>query len=183
MAAPKSQPIPPLHRTITVPWTPEASFRRFTDEIATWWPLRTHSVGGEEAQTVVLEGRVGGRIVEKGRAGEEKVWGTVTAWDPPRRVAFTWHPGQSPETSQDVEVTFTPEAGGTRLDLTHTNWERLGKMARAARRGYPIGWSYVLRLWAGRRRGAFMRTVEVMMWVLGPLQRRAARKLSAPSGG
>ena len=30
----------------------------------------------------------------------------VTAWDPPRRVAFTWHPGQSPETSQDVEVTF-----------------------------------------------------------------------------
>ena len=105
--APSPKPIPPLHRSITVPWSQEASFRRFTAEIATWWPLRTHSCSEDRAETVVLEGRVGGRLVEKVRGGEEHTWGTVTAWDPPRRVAFTWHPGQSPETSQDVEVTFT----------------------------------------------------------------------------
>jgi uncharacterized protein YndB with AHSA1/START domain len=171
--------IPPLRKTITVPWSPEASFRRFTSEIAAWWPLKSHSVGTDRAETVVFEGRVGGRIVEKIRGGEECTWGTVTAWDPPRRVAFSWHPGQSPATSQDIEVTFAPEGEGTRLTLVHSNWERLGKMAPRARRAYPLGWTYVLRLWAGRPGGPLMWTINGLMWLLGPLQRRAARKLAA----
>ena len=49
-------------------------------------------------------------------------------------------PTAPPESAQDIEVRSSPTAAGTRLTLTHTGWERLGKEARKARRGYPIGW-------------------------------------------
>jgi Activator of Hsp90 ATPase homolog 1-like protein len=93
---------------------------------------------------------VGGDIYEELSDGTRHVWGTVTVWEPPSRTVFTWHPGRRPDTSQNVELRFLPEGSGTRLELTHSGWERLGKLARKARRGYPLGWTYVLNRWAGR---------------------------------
>jgi hypothetical protein len=92
-------PLSPIVKVLTVKATPDRAFRRFTEEMASGWPLRTHSAGGEAAETVVMEGRVGGRIVERIRGGRPCVWGTVTAWEPPRRVAFTWHPGRDSATA------------------------------------------------------------------------------------
>ncbi len=169
----------PLRRSIVVPWTPDHAFRRFTAEIASWWPLRSHSVGGDQAQTVVFENRVGGRIFERSRSGEESTWGTVLAWEPPGRVAFTWHPGRSMDTAQEIEVRFLPEGPGTRLELTHRNWERFGAMAGRARRGYALGWAYVLQLWAGRRSSPLVLGMDGLLWALGPLQRRLARRAEA----
>jgi hypothetical protein len=181
MARTTNAPIPPLEKTVTVPWSPEASFRRFTSEIAAWWPLKTHSVGEGRAETVIFEGRVGGRILERMKGGDECTWGTVTVWEPPHRVAFSWHPGQGPDTAQTVEIRFVPAGSGTRLELTHTGWERLGAMARKARRAYPLGWTYVLRLWADRASTPLVWSIEALMWLLGPLQRRAARKFRESS--
>lgn len=36
------------------------------------------------------------RIVETRSGGRTDVWGTVTAWEPPRLVGFTWHPAGPP---------------------------------------------------------------------------------------
>lgn len=171
----------PIRKSITVTWPRDVAFRRFTAEIATWWPLRTHSVGESRAETVIIEDRVGGRIYEKIRGGEESTWGIVTIWEPPHRVAFTWHPGQSPDLAQQVEVRFISDGPGTRLELTHSNWERLGKLAKRARRGYPIGWAYVLHLWAGRRNSLLVRSLDVLLWILAPLQRRMAKSLTTSS--
>jgi uncharacterized protein YndB with AHSA1/START domain len=182
MTVHQSRTLLPLRKAITVPWSPEAAFRRFTSEIARWWPLRTHSVGKERAETVVFGSAVGERIVERIRGGGESTWGTITAWQPPHRVAFTWHPGRSPDTAQEVELRFVPDGAGTRLELTHAGWERLGALAAKARRGYPIGWAYVLRLWAGRRRGPFVWGLEMLIWLLRPLTRRAARRHQATGG-
>lgn len=145
-----SEPLPPVRRTVEVRWDQAAAFHRFTDAIATWWPMRTHSVGQDRTERIVFDGRVGGEIYEVQRGGGRSVWGTVTAWEPPQRVAFTWHPGTSPDTAQQIEVRFVPVPDGTRLELTHSGWERLGPMARKARFGYGIGWVYVLAVWAGR---------------------------------
>lgn len=171
--------LPPVTKTVTVDWPPAAAFRHFTDEIAAWWPLRSHSVGGERAQSVIFEGRVGGRIYETIAGGEESTWGTVTGWDPPRRVAFTWHPGHSPSIAQEIEVRFEPVGTGTRLELTHSGWERLGKLAARARRGYSLGWGYVLQLWAGRKDTLSVKSTEFLIWLLGPLLRRMDRKARA----
>src|SRR5262245_27495428 len=126
------EPYAPIVKQVIVNAPPERAFARFTAEIHTWWPLASHSVFEGEADHVRFEGRVGGRIVERAPDGRESVWGTVVTWEPPRRVAFTWHPGHDPSEAQDVEVTFTPEQGATRVQLTHKGFERLGKIANRA---------------------------------------------------
>jgi uncharacterized protein YndB with AHSA1/START domain len=157
-------------KTVTVRAEPLQAFRRFTEGIGGWWPLASHSVGQKNAETVVFECRVGGRIVERIRGGRESVWGTVTSWDPPRRVAFTWHPGQNPETAQDIDVRFDADGAGTRVTLTHRGFERLGKKARLAHRGYPIGWAYVLGHYT-QRGGPFMALVGGMTAVVMGVER------------
>jgi len=174
MTPKESAVIPPVVRSVVVKALPDQAFHRFTGQMASWWPLRSHSIGQADAETVVMEGKVGGRIVEKIRGGREAVWGTLTAWDPPRRVAFTWHPGQDPATAQDVEVRFSLEGDGTRVELTHSGWERLGAMARKASRGYSLGWKHVLGLYAGQR-GAFMVFMGALMAVMMAVQSKRSK--------
>jgi uncharacterized protein YndB with AHSA1/START domain len=165
----------PLRKAVRVNVPPDRAFRRFTTELGTWWPLRSHSVGKGDAESVTMEPRVGGRILERIRGGRETVWGTLTAWDPPRRVAFTWHPGRAPETAQDVEIRFTADGTGTRVELEHTGFERLGPaLGRKARRGYPLGWEYVLGRYA-RRGGPLMWTLHGLTAVLVALHRARRR--------
>jgi hypothetical protein len=143
-------PIEPVRKSVVVPWAVDAAFRRFTAEFATWWPLRSHSLGQADATTCVFEGREGGKIYEVWKDGRRVEWGEVLTWNPPHSVTFTWHPGQARDVAQQVELRFTAVGNATRLDLVHSGWERLGRSARRARNGYNLGWNYVLRRWAGQ---------------------------------
>ena len=143
--------VPPVLRTVTVSRPVEEAFRIFTEETGSWWPLGTHSRSaaghrGEEvkAETVVIEGRVGGRIYEVMSDGTEASWGEVIAWEPPHRVVFSWKPNPRPEPPTEVEVTFIAHDVGTRVDLEHRGWERLGEAAAQAREDYTQGWPRVL---------------------------------------
>jgi uncharacterized protein YndB with AHSA1/START domain len=98
---------------------------------------------------VTFQGRVGGRVFETAPDGTEHLWGTVTEWDPPRRVAFTWHPGRPVDSRQEVEVTFQPAGQGSRVDLVHSGWEHLGEQAVGMRAGYDTGWDFVLGRYTG----------------------------------
>jgi uncharacterized protein YndB with AHSA1/START domain len=141
---PKQVHIPPVEKTFQVRLPVERAFRLFTQEIHTWWPLESHSVGGDQAHTCVFESEAGGRIYEIQRDGTESEWGRVLAWEPPHRVTFTWHPGRQASTAQEVEVTFEETPGGTSVRLTHRGWETLGEKAQETRRGYDTGWDKVL---------------------------------------
>lgn len=134
----------PVVTEVTVPLDRDGAFRLFTAGIATWWPLETHAVHGDTDMTCVFESGVGGRIHERTPAGEEADWGRVTAWEPPDRVAFTWHPGRDEDSAQQVEVTFEDDDGGTRVRLAHRGWERLGDRAAEVRDGYVTGWGMML---------------------------------------
>lgn len=167
--------LPPVKKSVHIPWGVEQAFRRFTAELATWWPLPTHSVGGADAVTCRFEERVGGEIFEEHGDGKRSVWGTVLVWEPPARVRFTWHPGEDPETRGEVELRFTPEGDGTRLELEHSGWERRGPRAKTIRRAYNLGWVYVLEIYAGRR-GPLVRTLDVVGAIARRLQRRRPGK-------
>ena len=145
-----SAEIQPIKRSVSVSWDQETAFRRFTQEFASWWPSRTHSIGGERVKQIVFEQREGGRIYEEHTDGRRFQWGQVTLWDPPARVSFTWHPSRDPSSAQNVEIEFKTEGTGTRLELTSSGWERWGKGAQRARKGYNVGWGYVLNVWAER---------------------------------
>jgi uncharacterized protein YndB with AHSA1/START domain len=134
----------PLVFTVDVRCAPEAAFRYFTDDIGSWWPLGEFSVGGDTALTCSIEPRVGGAFVERTREGDVHRWGTVTAWEPPRLLAFTWHPGGAADTAQSVEVRFVATTTGTSVTLTHGGWSALGARGPAVRDEYRNGWGAVL---------------------------------------
>jgi hypothetical protein len=138
-------PIADLHKVVAVPATPERAFELFTQSIHEWWPLPTHSVGEERAAAVVFGEGIGGVIVETLSDGSNVVWGTVTTWEPPYRVIFTWHPGTQEAEAGTVEVTFTAgPSGGTVVELVHRGWDRRPDGARA-RTNYDTGWDTVIQ--------------------------------------
>jgi uncharacterized protein YndB with AHSA1/START domain len=135
-----------VKRSIVVATPPEAAFRVFTEGVDGWWPARTHSVGEERVEEIVLEARVGGRFFERLDDGTEHEWGRVTVFEPPRRFACSWYASRGPGSAQLLEVTFAPEDGGTRVTLEHTGWEALGDQAEEVRANYDSerGWDLVL---------------------------------------
>jgi hypothetical protein len=134
----------PVRKTVTVPLGQSRAFELFTARFGEWWPLATHSVWLEDAALVRFPCEAGGSITETTRDGSTCAWGTVTSWDPPAAVRFTWHPGQPESWAGDIEVCFTPDgAGATLVTLTHSGWERRADGARA-RLGYDSGWEPVL---------------------------------------
>ena len=133
----------PVTVSVAVNAPVERAFEVFTNEIGSWWPAKTHSIGEERVVLVKMEGREGGRIFEKTQDGEAE-WGSVTAWEPPSRVAFTWNPTLEDRPFTFVEVTFAPSDEGTLVQLTHTGWEQLGEKGAELRAGYTTGWAFVM---------------------------------------
>jgi uncharacterized protein YndB with AHSA1/START domain len=137
-----------VRRSVTVARGPEDAFRVFTEEIGRWWPLETHSIGrdGRPAETAVMDGREGGRFYERTGSDTEH-WGTILVWEPPSRVVISWElrPDRPPT---EVDVRFTPEGDGTRVDLEHRGFERLGDQAHEVAAGYNDGWPKVLGRYA-----------------------------------
>lgn len=141
--APFSGYLNPVRKSIVVPGTPDRAFELFTARIATWWPLRTHSIAQQDAVACGIEPHVGGDVYEVARDGTRCTWGHVLAWDPPHSLTLYWHPGMDEAVGQEVEVRFTAVDQGTRVDLEHRNWAQLGDRARATHDGYDRGWDGV----------------------------------------
>jgi uncharacterized protein YndB with AHSA1/START domain len=132
---------------VRVACSQERAFRVFTEDIGSWWPLHQYSIGDERAETVTIEPRVGGLIVESIKGGETAEWGSVLAWEPFQRLLLEWRVNpENPPT--EVEVTFEPEGDGTLVQLEHRRWERFGDRAAEARSGYESGWQALLGIYA-----------------------------------
>ena len=137
----------PIRKTLTVPMRPEQAFDLFTDKLADWWPVETHSLSaanGDLPRDVTVEGREGGRITETRPDGDTAPWGTVTRWEPGRAFGVAWHVGRDASEATDLLVVFTPVETGTRVDLTHDGFDRLDDAATAMAGSYRSGWDLVL---------------------------------------
>ncbi|WP_166847687.1 SRPBCC domain-containing protein [Isoptericola sp. BMS4] len=134
-------PLAPVRRQVLVPCDAAAAFRSFVDDVGLWWPLATHGVLGA-AGTVAF---TGGLLVETGESGETATWGTVTESRAGESLAFTWHPGRSPEQATRVGVTFVAagDPRATLVTLRHDGWEAYPDPA-GARARYAGGWVGVL---------------------------------------
>jgi DNA-binding transcriptional ArsR family regulator len=144
MSMKESGRLEPVVKIITVPGDPSLVFELFTTRMGEWWPLDTHSIGGDDAVDARVDPQVGGRVYEVTREGQEHEWGRVAGWEPGRRVAFDWHPGIPVAQSTHVEITFRQTAEGTELTLVHDGWEARGDEATRMRAEYDTGWDHVL---------------------------------------
>lgn len=136
--------IEPIVKSRQLNIDPEAAFELFTEKIAEWWPLGSHSVGGDKAVSVRIEARVGGSIIETTQEGDEHEWGQVTSWEQGRRLEFTWYPGMTSDQATQVEVRFREVGKGSEMILIHTGWEVRGDDAAEVRASYVTGWDLVL---------------------------------------
>jgi uncharacterized protein YndB with AHSA1/START domain len=141
-----------VRKSVTVNCPPEEAFALFTDGLETWWPFETHSPSDERPEDVVFEPRPGGRIYDRLPSGKETHWGTVTAWEPPGRLALDWHVTPSNPVTQ-LEVRFSAEGDGTRVDLTHSGWERYGAETGETFDSYNRGWDTVLGRYVEKANG------------------------------
>jgi uncharacterized protein YndB with AHSA1/START domain len=141
-----------VRKTVTVKCEPKEAFELFTGRIVTWWPFETHSTSDEPPEAVVFENRVGGRVFDRLASGEEHEWATVTAWEPPERFVIDWHVSRG-KPSTELEVRFSPDGDGTRVDLEHRGWERYGDEAAESYDSYNGGWDAVLGRYVQKANG------------------------------
>jgi uncharacterized protein YndB with AHSA1/START domain len=151
-----SDAVAPIRRSISVSWSPDVAFERFTARFATWWPTYALSIGGRRVKQVVFECRAGGRIYEEHADGTRFLWGKVLVLEPPTRVVFTHHASRAESDAQVVEVTFVPEGTGTLVELVATGWEKMSPEARRARSGYRMTWRAALDRYADRFGGTIL---------------------------
>lgn len=154
-AAPESRAfsIAPVERRVNVALSPEQAFDLFTRDLASWWPLGSHSCSGDASASVVFGGGAGSAVVEIAGDGTRHVWGSLLAWDPPHGFEMSWHPGQSVEQATRVRVRFAPSAVGSELHLVHDGWDARGAEAATVRESYDNGWPRVLARFVDKAEG------------------------------
>ncbi len=114
---------------------PEAVFEHLTRPalLQRWWP--------PEAE---VDGRVGGAYHFRWPAQNWDLRGEFTAFEPGRRLAYTWawdHEPQLP--TRLVEFALAPHHGGTRVDLSHGTYGD-SDIEQADRTSHLEGWQYFL---------------------------------------
>jgi uncharacterized protein YndB with AHSA1/START domain len=123
-------PAEPVVATVHVDAPPERVYEYFTrpEAIVTWM--------GEYA---LLEAEPGGRFTVDVKGAP--VRGRFLDLDPPRRLLISWGYAGSddlPPGRSTVEIRFTAERGGTRVDLEHRD------LPAAQMPGHVSGWTHYL---------------------------------------
>jgi uncharacterized protein YndB with AHSA1/START domain len=125
----------------------EHAFRVFTEGIQTWWNPDHHLLDAP-IESMTFEPRVGGEIIDRYADGRECRWGRVLAYDPPRRVVFSWdirldwQVETDPDRTSEIEVTFAADGpSSTHVVLTHRGLDRHGQGWEAMRDAVSGGWS------------------------------------------
>ena len=147
--------IAPVRKSVVVNATPEYAFNVFTAKMDRWWP-KSHSVGSAPVQSSIIEPFVGGRWYTRCEDGSEVVVGHVLVWQPGVQLTVTWEinaawkPDSRVGFASEVDVRFLPdESGGTRVELEHRNFERMGDTDGASMRdGVEKGWPGLLGLFS-----------------------------------
>jgi uncharacterized protein YndB with AHSA1/START domain len=134
----------------------ERAFRLFTERFDRIKP-REHNMLGVDIAESVFEPRAGGRVYDRGVDGSECQWGRVLAYEPPRRIVFTWEISPTwqiesdPAKRSEVEVRFVEDAPErTRVELEHRYLDRHGDGWDGLRAGVAgdEGWPLYLQRFA-----------------------------------
>jgi uncharacterized protein YndB with AHSA1/START domain len=145
-----------VRKVVSVQVPPRVAWRVFTQKMATWWPLSTHKIGKARAVDAIIEARVGGRWYERGDDGSTCDWGRVLVWDPTDRLVLTWEITadwkHDPSLETEVEVRFTAEGNGTRVELEHRRLDLYGSRRDEMRGIFDSlnGWKGILDAFASR---------------------------------
>ncbi len=132
----------PVARTLSLRCPADTAFVAFTEQTGQWWPS-DFTASGRNLADVVIEGKEGGRVYEVNNAGETYDWGTVTVWEPKRRVVQSWTLGLGRDTVTEVELVFTGDGDGCEVRFEHRGW-RADQGRERAKFDAAGGWDVIL---------------------------------------
>jgi len=136
--------IEPLRISLDLACPAAHAFRVYTERASVWFPVE-HTMTRVPGLAVVFEPRAGGRILERTADGMEADWGTITAWEPPGRLAYEWFIATDRAHATQVEIRFVALAPDrTRMEIEHSGWDRLGDGGETWREANLHGWGGVL---------------------------------------
>jgi uncharacterized protein YndB with AHSA1/START domain len=147
--------IAPVRKSVLVQAMADKAFEVFTAGVDRWWP-KSKGIGATPIAESVIEPFLGGRWYSKQPDGTEVVVGHMRVWEPPHRFVVTWEinaawkPDARVALASEVEVRFVAEeAGWTRVELEHRNFERMGaEGGESMRNSVDGGWPGMLELFA-----------------------------------
>jgi catechol 2,3-dioxygenase-like lactoylglutathione lyase family enzyme len=131
----------PIEHTYELTCTAEDAFDAFTRRIGQWWHP---AYAPEGLERVAVEEFVGGRASMHLADGSAYLWGTVTAWDPPRHYAQTFTLAQDPEHPSTLDVRIEPTSSlgrhhpGSRVRFVHGGWTAGNLAGRARFTEWPV---------------------------------------------
>lgn len=151
--------------SVLVRVAPDVAFDVFTKETDLWWRKGPKfRIAGRRRGTLAFEPGPGGRLFEtfESASGTDTfATGTITLWEPPRRLAFEWR-GVNYEPGQKtlVEVGFERTPSGTLVTVRHSGFSAL-PAGHPARHGL-VGpdFSSMMAHWWGELASAFREYVE-----------------------
>ena len=111
--------------SIRIAASPQECFDAFVDDIALWWkPNGLFQLTPRGDGALRFEPGENGRLVTTLSNGHIFEIGRITAWEPGRRLAFTWRQATfaSGQMTQ-VEVRFDGVGERTRVTVIHDGWE------------------------------------------------------------
>lgn len=126
-----------VYVALRVKATPEQAFAAFVEEIGAWWrpsplfqttprPGRLSFEPGEDGR--LIETREGGKVFEIGK---------IRAWEPPRRLVFSWRQASFPlDLRTEIEVGFEAVGDETRISIEHRGFDQVPQ-ENAARHRFP----------------------------------------------
>jgi uncharacterized protein YndB with AHSA1/START domain len=132
-----------LRAEAELPVSADLAFEIFTDEFGRWWPPE-FSWSGADLLTDI--GILDGVLYELGPRGLQWDWGRILAWEPRRRLVFSWQigPDRVPvpraEDATEVEVTFHDST----VRVVHRGWERHGDAGASYHQNFTQVWPYAL---------------------------------------
>jgi uncharacterized protein YndB with AHSA1/START domain len=124
-----------VYVALRVKATPQRAFAAFVDDIGAWWRPSPLFQITPRPGVLSFEPGEGGRLIETRAGGKAFEIGRILAWEPPRRLIFSWRQANFPPDLQtEVEVVFEPVGEETRVSVEHRGFDRVP--AGAARHGF-----------------------------------------------
>jgi uncharacterized protein YndB with AHSA1/START domain len=138
--------------SLRVPATPLRTFEAFTQEIALWWqPSGLFEITPRGDGKLAFDPGVGGRLFTTLPNGTEFEIGRISAWEPGRRLVFSWRQATfRSDQATEVEVLFEAAGEETRVSIEHCAWDTIPQ-EHPARHGFPerVTLQHVARWWRG----------------------------------
>src|SRR5947208_1045145 len=126
-----------VYVALRVKAAPARAFAAFVEEIGDWWRPSLMFQTKPWPGRLAFQPGEGGRLIETRAGGKVFEIGRISAWEPPRRLVFSWRQANFPtDLHTEVEVLFEGVGGETRVSVEHRGFDRVPADS-AARHRFP----------------------------------------------